>query len=264
MLCELLGGVGLVGAGGRWPCGLARRGTARFGVAGVGPVGAGGRCPAGRLGGVQLLRRGRGWSGRCGGSGWGVSSARRVRAVSVVPGGRALVLRGHPTPSPPSCGAPPHTGTPASTPTGPGRTPPSKPAGHRQAPRRDRAAHRRASPQGTGKHPDRHEPYTVEHPAGDGYPGRGTAPTPGYRIPPSKPAGHPAGGRRVAGPAGTPSKPAGHPRNARPAGIGTPLDRVLIAGIVSHLALAPGECQHSDRQVRHPRRRIDLVATSDS
>jgi chaperonin GroES len=36
---------------------------------------------------------------------------------------------------------------------------------------------------------------------------------------------------------------------------------VLIAVIVSGLALPAGECQHSDGQVRHPRRRIDLVAT---
>ncbi|AKZ57603.1 hypothetical protein SAM23877_4558 [Streptomyces ambofaciens ATCC 23877] len=39
---------------------------------------------------------------------------------------------------------------------------------------------------------------------------------------------------------------------------------MLIAVIVSALALTTGECQHSDGQVRHPRRRIDLVATSDS
>jgi hypothetical protein len=49
-----------------------------------------------------------------------------------------------------------------------------------------------------------------------------------------------------------------------PQAIGTPLDRVLTTVIVSGLALPPGECQHSDGQVRHPRRRIDLVATSDS
>src|SRR5690606_28789232 len=49
-----------------------------------------------------------------------------------------------------------------------------------------------------------------------------------------------------------------------PHAIGTPLDRVLIAVIVSGLALPPGECQLRDGQVRHPRRRIHLVATSDS
>ncbi|GHE53911.1 hypothetical protein GCM10014715_03500 [Streptomyces spiralis] len=54
------------------------------------------------------------------------------------------------------------------------------------------------------------------------------------------------------------------PRPTRREAIGTPLDRVLTTVIVSALALPPGECQHSDGQVRHPRRRIDLVATSDS
>jgi chaperonin GroES len=39
---------------------------------------------------------------------------------------------------------------------------------------------------------------------------------------------------------------------------------VLTTVIVSALALPPGECQQRDGQVRHPRRRIDLVATSDS
>lgn len=51
--------------------------------------------------------------------------------------------------------------------------------------------------------------------------------------------------------------------HATPQAFGTPLDRVLIAVIVSGLAL-PLESANSDGQIRHPRRRIHLVATSDS
>ncbi|GGP89881.1 hypothetical protein GCM10010215_15050 [Streptomyces virginiae] len=70
-----------------WPCGCLP-GSARTRASNAG--GAGLVRPA--------LRAAR--QGRCGGPGRGVSSARRVRGVSAVPGGCALVLWGHPAPSP--------------------------------------------------------------------------------------------------------------------------------------------------------------------